>query len=209
MDSDDLRRAVALALDALATATDRDWTAVSARGLDWTCWETVEHMSDDLFAYAAQLGPAKPSVTTHVPFGYRQARPGGPYLTVFVDPAEGAAGLLSVFETCGALLAAMLDAVPADVVSFHNYGPSDPSGFAAMGVVEVLVHMHDVAGGLGLTWTPPADLCARARDRLFPSAPDGFEPWPTLLWCTGRADLPDRPAPAAWTWDGSPQASSR
>ena len=37
-----------------------------------------------------------------------------------------------------------------------------------MGVVETLVHTHDVAAGLGLTWTPPAGLCARALARLFP-----------------------------------------
>jgi hypothetical protein len=200
VNADDLTRAVSLAREALSAGVGRDWLATPAGGLDWSCWETVEHMSDDLFAYAAQLGPSTPSVTTHVKFGWRQSRPGGPYLTVFVDPAEGPTALLEVFETCGALLAAMVRTVPADRTSFHNYGPSDPSGFAAMGVVEVLVHMHDVAAGLGLSWTPPADLCAGAIERLFPAAPRGFEPWPTLLWCTGRADLPDRPAPSSWQW---------
>jgi hypothetical protein len=203
MNADDVARAVRLALDTLATAAGNDWH-VPARGLEWTCWETVEHMSDDLFAYAAQLGPATPSLTSHVPFGWQRRREGGPALTVFVDPADGPPGLLQVFETCGAMLAAMLGAVPPGRRSFHSYGPSDPSGFAAMGVVEVLVHMHDVAAGLGLRWDPPADLCAAALRRLFPSAPAEVEPWPALLWSTGRADLPGRPAPASWTWDGSP-----
>jgi hypothetical protein len=205
MNADDVRRAVALAVETLAVATDRDWTATTAGGLDWSCWETVEHMSDDLFAYAAQLGPSKPSVTTHVPFGWRQSRPGAPYLSVFVDPANGPAALLEVLETCGAMLAALVEIVPPDRMSFHNYGPSNPSGFAAMGVVEVLAHLHDVTTGLGLEWVPPADLCAGALARLFPDAPAGFEPWPTLLWCTGRADLPGHPAPASWRWDGSPR----
>jgi hypothetical protein len=205
MNADDVRRAVALAVDTLTAATDRDWTATTAGGLDWSCWETVEHMSDDLFTYAAQLGPSKPSVTTHVPFGWRQSRPGAPYLTVFVEPAEGPAALLEVLETCGAMLAALVEVVPPDRMSFHNYGPSNPSGFAAMGVVEVLAHLHDVTTGLGLEWVPPADLCAGALARLFPEAPAGFEPWPTLLWCTGRADLPGHPAPTSWKWDGSPR----
>jgi hypothetical protein len=197
-------QAVALAIDRLASAAELDWT-VPAGGLDWTCWETVEHMSDDLFTYAVQLGPAAPSMTTHVPFGWQRRHADGPPLTVFVDPAEGPRGLLQVFEACGALLSAMVTVVPAQRRSFHSYGPSDASGFAAMGVVEVLVHTHDVALGLGLDWTPPADLCAAALRRLFPDAPAGAQPWPTLLWACGRADLPGHPARTEWTWDGSPR----
>jgi Mycothiol maleylpyruvate isomerase N-terminal domain len=203
MNSDDVSRAVMLARETLAAAADRDWQ-IPAGLLDWSCWETVEHMSDDLFVYAAQLGPAKPALDTHVPFGWQRRRDGGPALTIFVDPAEGPAGLLEVFETCGTMLAAMVGFVPPDRQSFHNYGPSDTGGFAAMGVVEVLVHTHDVATGLGLDWSPPADLCAAALRRLFPSAPPGGEAWPTLLWVTGRGELPGRPRQVSWTWDGAP-----
>jgi hypothetical protein len=204
MIADDVTRTVELAHETLAAATHLDWQK-PAGGLDWSCWETVEHMSDDLFVYAAQLGPANPSTSTHVPFGWQRRRPGGPPLTIFVDPAEGPSGLLQVFETCGAMLAATVDAAPPDRLSFHAYGPSDPSGFAAMGVVEVLVHTHDVAVGLDLTWSPPADLCTEALHRLFPSAPSDGEPWPTLLWSTGRANLPGLPAQTSWTWDGAPR----
>jgi hypothetical protein len=196
-------------LQTLSAATDRDWRTVPAGSLDWTCWETAEHLSDALFGYAAQLGPARPSVTTYVPFGWRQSRPEGPYLTIFGDHAQGGqAGLLEVLETCGAMLAAMVQTAPAGKMSFHNYGASDPSGFAAMGVVEVLVHTYDMAAGLGLPWAPPEDLAAGVLDRLFPSAPAGVAPWPALLWCTGRADLPDLPAPESWRWDGTPRVSA-
>jgi hypothetical protein len=203
MNAGDVTRAVTLAHETLGKAAGRDWH-VPAGTLEWTCWETVEHMSDDLFAYAAQLGPGTLSLTTHVKFGWQRRREGGPPLTVFVDPAEGPATLLEVFETCGTMLAAMVSFVPPDRRSFHSYGPSEVSGFAAMGVVEVLVHMRDVAAGLGLAWQPPADLCAAALRRLFPDAPTGAEPWPTLLWVTGREDLPGRPAPASWTWNAGP-----
>jgi len=125
-------------------------------------------------------------------------------LTIFVDPAEGPSGLLQVFESCGAMLAAMVGAVPTDRRSFHAYGPSDASGFTVMGVVEVLVHMHDIATALGLPWSPPADLCTGALCRLFPAVPIG-DPWPTLLWATGRAELPGRPRRTSWTWDGAPR----
>lgn len=192
-----------LALDTLEPAIDRDWQ-VPAAGLTWSCAETVDHMSDDLFAYAAQISLATPSLTTHVPFGW-QRREGGPPLTIYTDPSAGPAGMLQVLESCGALLAAMVAVAPPDRMSFHSYGPSDPSGFAAMGVVEVLAHMHDVAGALKLDWAPPADLCAAALRRLFPQAPTDADPWTALLWCTGRTDLPGRPAPVTWKWDGSPR----
>ena len=74
-----------------------------------------------------------------------------------------------------------------------------------MGVVETLVHTHDVAAGLGLEWTPPADLCDRVLTRLFPDAPAGGDRWQTLLWATGRGELPARPRQATWRWDGTPR----
>jgi hypothetical protein len=42
--------------------------------------------------------------------------------------------------------------------AYHTFGLSDPEGFAAMGIVEALVHTHDLAERLGLAWNPPADL---------------------------------------------------
>ena len=54
-------------------------------------------------------------------------------------------------------------------------------GFAAMGTVEMLLHLHDVAGPLGLAWDPDPDVVRRVLDRLFPDAPADGDPWPTLL----------------------------
>jgi hypothetical protein len=73
-----------------------------------------------------------------------------------------------------------------------------------MGVVETLVHTGDLANGLGLTWEPPAALCARVLRRLFPDAPADTDPWRTLLWATGRAELPGRPRLTSWRWYGEP-----
>jgi hypothetical protein len=172
--------------------------------LEWDCWETVEHLSDDLFAYAAQLGPKAPPMAGEVPFVWESRRPGGPANTVHADRAAGPAGLLQVLEACGAMLVAMVRVTPPQVRAHHVFGASDPEGFAAMGIVETLVHTHDLAEGLGLVWSPPAELCSRVLARLFPDAPQGEEPWPTLLWATGRADLPGRPRPVTWRWDGTP-----
>lgn len=99
----DVDLAVDLAVQTLTAALTDDWH-VPAGGLDWDCWETVEHMSDDLFAYAGQIAPKRPPLTGHVPFAWQAKRPGGPRNTIFADPQFGPAGLLQVFEASGALL---------------------------------------------------------------------------------------------------------
>jgi hypothetical protein len=200
MNSDDVVRAVTLARDTLTGATDRDWQA-PAGTLEWTCWETVEHMTDVFFGYAAQLGPSRPSTTTYVPLGWGFRREGGPGLTVYAEEGASPSGLIENFEACGTILAATIAFVPADRVTFHTYSTSDASGFAAMGVVETLVHTHDAAAGLGVAWAPPADLCASALRRLFPWAPTEGDPWETLLDATGRGPTV-RPQ---WRWDGTPR----
>ncbi|MEU8815893.1 hypothetical protein [Actinoplanes sp. NPDC048796] len=204
MKADDVTRAVSLAVSALTPAEKQDWTR-PADSLTWTCWETAEHMADALFGYAGQLTPPNPSTTTWVRFGYQQRRPEGPYLTMYVEHDEGVPALLEVLESCGGLLAAVIATVPPDRMSFHSYNASDSSGFAAMGVVEVLVHTHDIARAFDLPWTPPAEMCAAALTRLFPWAPTDTDPWPTLLWATGRTDLPGQAHQTSWKWDGSPR----
>ncbi|NDU75247.1 hypothetical protein GWI34_21850 [Actinomadura sp. DSM 109109] len=203
--SDDLDLAVRLAVAALREAPPEAWDA-KAGTLEWTCWETVEHLSDDLFAYAAQLAPAAPPAGGEVPFVWESRRPGGPANAVHADRGAGPAGLLQVLDACGGMLSAVVRCTAPDVRAHHVFGASDAEGFAAMGIVETLVHMHDLAGGLGLPWEPPAGLCSRVLGRLFPEAPQDTDPWPTLLWATGRGDLPGRPRLTSWRWDGRPAA---
>ncbi|MEV0226175.1 hypothetical protein [Streptomyces sp. NPDC050704] len=200
----DVEYAVRLAVTALRGAEEPDWSA-KADSLEWDCWETVEHLADDLFAYAAQLGPESPPLDTNVPFSWTRRRPGGPANAIFADRDAGPAGLLQVLEASGALLTAMVRTTPPTVRSHHVFGTADPEGFAAMGVVETLVHTHDVAEGLGVDWTPDADLCDRVLARLFPDAPTDTDRWPTLLWATGRAELPGRPRLTTWRWYGAPR----
>ncbi|MFG2085404.1 MULTISPECIES: maleylpyruvate isomerase N-terminal domain-containing protein [unclassified Spirillospora] len=200
--ADDLDSAVQLAVAALREAPPGAWDA-KAGSLEWDCWETVEHLSDDLFAYAAQLGPRTPPMDGEVPFVWESRRPGGPANAVHANREAGPAGLLQVLEACGGLLIAMVRSTPPDVRAHHVFGASDPGGFAAMGIVEILVHTHDLAEGLGLPWEPPAGMCSRVLARLFPDAPRDTEPWPTLLWATGRAELPGRSRLTSWCWHGS------
>lgn len=206
--ADDVDLAVQACLAMLRGAPQDDgaerWDA-PAGSLEWTCWQTAEHLADDLFAYAAQIGPRTPPVTREVPFVWQRTAPGGPASVVFAQRDAGPAGLLQVLDTCGALLVAMVRTASPQVRAHHVFGVSDPEGFAAMGVVETLVHGHDLAEGLGLGWEPPAGPCARALARLFPDAPRDAAPWPTLLWATGRGELPGRERLSKWRWYGEPR----
>ena len=203
---EDLELAVRLAVSTLRAAPPDAWDA-KAGSLAWDCWETVEHLADDLFAYAAQLGPKTPPMDGEVPFVWQSRRPGGPANAVHANREAGPDGLLQVLEACGGLLVAMVRTVPRHVRAHHIFGAADPEGFAAMGIVETLVHTHDLAEGLDLPWEPPADLCRRVLRRLFPDAPHDTEPWRTLLWATGRTELPGRPRLTSWRWHGSPRTS--
>ncbi|GAA1949520.1 hypothetical protein GCM10009738_23710 [Kitasatospora viridis] len=182
------------AVTALEPAAGADWT-VLAGGLEWDCWETMEHMADALFGYALQLGPSKPPLDHWVHLAWQRDRPAAPPSAFRVEREAGAGALLEAVEAAGAVLVAMVRTVAPDVRAFHSYGVSDPAGFAAMGIVEALVHVDDVARGLGIEWAPPAGPCARALARLFPEVEVEVadDPWVALRWATGRGELPGRP----------------
>ncbi|MFL6125542.1 maleylpyruvate isomerase N-terminal domain-containing protein [Actinophytocola sp.] len=196
----DVDLSVRLAIEALTGAPDK-WD-VPAGTLEWTCWETVEHVADDLFFYATQIGCC--ASPREVPFGYGPRREGGPALTITARREAGPDGLLQVLEACGALLTAVVRTAAPQARAYHIFGEGDPEGFAAMGSLEVLVHTHDIAAGLGVPWQPPADLCARVLARLFPDVTPADDPWLTLLWATGRHDLPDRAHRTEWRWHSAP-----
>jgi hypothetical protein len=199
----DVTLAVQLTVTALGRAPAEAW-GNQAGSLEWDCWETVEHMADDLFAYATQLTPATPE-GSYVPMATTSTRPGGAESAIHVDRANGPTALLQAVEACGALLVAMVTTSSPDTRGWHPAGTSDPEGFAAMGVEETLIHGHDAAQGLGVPFEPPADLCARVLSRLFPGAPADAPPWAALLWVSGRADLPDRPRLSEWRWYSEPR----
>ncbi|GAB3954663.1 hypothetical protein [Streptomyces sparsus] len=205
--ADDVTLAARLSVDALSGLHPAAWQQL-AGSLEWDRWETVEHLSDALFAYATQLGPRQPPLEANLPFVRDSRRPGGPRTRYRTNRAAGPSGLLQVLETTGALLTAMVRTASPQVRAYHVYGVSDPEGFAAMGVVETLVHTHDIVQGQDADWAPPADLCSRALARLFPDAPAGHDPWLTLLWATGRAELPGHARRSTWRWHGTPKGHS-
>jgi hypothetical protein len=195
---DDLDTVVAAACSALRGAAGLDWD-VPASGLTWTVRSTVEHIADDLFAYAGQIATVTPELDDYVPFVYSTDREGEAEVTTHARREAGNDGVVRMLDACGGMLSALARTRDADVRGYHPYGVSDPHGFAAMGTVEVLLHLYDVAGPLGLTWDPDPGIVRRALDRLFPDAPTDGDPWATLLRVTGR----DPSAPVdSWRWDG-------
>ena len=195
--ADDVLAAVAASVAALRPVAGGDWSA-PAGDVTWTCWETVEHLADDLFCYAAQLGADGYSGYLPVEAAPRYA--GSEPNTIRSDPAAGPEGLFAVLTATAALLAAMVRVTPPTVRAHHTYGPADPEASAAMGVLETLVHTYDVARGLGASWTPDAAVCARVLARLMPEVDRTEDAWADLLWGCGRLELPGRPRREHWRW---------
>ena len=55
MTSDELAALADFSIDALTEVVDADWST-RAGVLEWSCWQTVDHMVDCLFSYAMQIG---------------------------------------------------------------------------------------------------------------------------------------------------------
>ena len=181
MDSRDVDQAVAEMVRVLTPHSSADWRC-PAGTLDWSCWETAAHVAHDLIAYAAQL--AAQDESAYLPFD------------LVVRDSAFPVDLLRIVSGVGRLLSTALDASDPRMLAWH-WGLTDPSGFAALGVNETLVHTYDITTGLGVRWDPPESLCRAVLARLFPDAPAG-DPAQVLLWSTGRADLPDRPRVTSW-----------
>lgn len=188
--ADDLASAVAGSVDALRAGLDADWS-VPAGVLTWSCRDTTEHLADDLFCYAAQLGSG---IADHpLPFADAAAYPGGSVGTI--RAASGPDGLLEVLTACGALLGAVVSTARPGQRGFHVFGAADAEASAAMGILETVVHTHDVAQGLGLPYDPDPGVCARVLARLMPAVDPGDAPWEALLRTTGRRGDVGR-----WRW---------
>lgn len=189
--AEQVEQAVAECVGLLGAVTGRDWEAVRAGRLEWSCRETAVHIAEDLIAYAGQLAGREQEAWT--PF------------EISLEEGTDNAGALRVIRTMGTLFAAAIRATPREVRAFHPYPfrSANREGFAAMGVAEVLLHTHDVAEGLGVAYEPAPELCDFVLTRIFPRVQPGPTPWRTLLWATGRGDLPGRDPVTEWRWSNN------
>ena len=159
---------------------------------------TVEHTADDLFAYAAQIVAGGVRRTTPRAVRMPSPTPAGDDLHRPRRAGAGNAGLVQVLDASGGMLSPLPGRPPRRPRGGHPYGLSDPHGFAAMGTVETLLHLHDVAGPLGIAWDPDPDVVRRVLDRLFPDGADRRRPVADAAAAHGT-----RPAAPleSWRWD--------
>lgn len=185
----DVRAAAGQAVAALGALEGSSWER-PAQDLRWSCRDTLDHVVDALLFYTAHL--ARRSPTRLAPLR------GG-------DPAAAPGQLLDATTSAAAILAAVIETSARTARAFHPAGSADPGGFAAMACDEILVHAHDIAGGLDASFLPDPSLSARVLARLFPWAPGHDDPWATLLWANGRLALADRARLGPdWWWHCAP-----
>lgn len=186
----DVPAAASASVAALAAYTDLDWQQASAADLEWSCWQTALHMVDALYFYTMQVVYGQPDA----------------YLCteLALDDSASPPRLLAALSAHAELLHRIARSADPGLRAHHNYGVSDPAGFAAMGVVETLIHTFDLVRGLNPAdpWRPPAALAGPALARLFPDAPGG-DPVDVLLYCSGRAPLAQLPRQTDWQWDST------
>ncbi len=194
----ELRTALDDAVARLRALPDAAWDA-PALGLDWTCRETAAHVLDDFAGYALQLSGAHPHGTSYLPLeeGIRP-RPDGPSFVLWPQERGGTATIADCFDAVGGLLEAVVASVPPERVGWHPYGDADRSGFAAMGIVELVAHTHDILAAHGIPYRADDAVVAQVLDRIFPATERTVDPWLDLLTATGRTDA-TRGRP--WRWD--------
>jgi hypothetical protein len=94
-------------------------------------------------------------------------------LDVTLDRDADAAGMVDVIRAAGGILSAVVRTAPQDIDVWHPDGMADASAVAAVGIVELLVHIDDICRGLALSWDPPDAVCAQVLSPLFPDARKG------------------------------------
>ncbi len=181
MTSDEFAALSDFSIDALTEVVDADWTT-RAGVLEWSCWQTVDHMVDCLFSYALQIGAR--AETGYLPFEELHAKPDA-------TPLDLVAGLRSVT----ALLVAVVRDSPGTVTASDGVLELSLSDWCARAAYELVLHTHDVVWGLGRDLDPPLELCAVIveSDALWMldrgQAKGGSDPWAALLLGSGRPEV--------------------
>jgi len=186
-----LRLAAKTSHEVLHPLIDLDWSQKAYR-LSWTCRYTLDHVLNCLVWYAHDLAG---EVTGMVGSGRGKT------------PRASVGDLLDSLQPFAEVLALVGTGMPESARGWHDWGFADAEGFLAMGSVETSLHTWDIVMALAPERVDQAIAPAVAEvlvPRLFPDAPAGFDPVPTLLYATGRGDLDGLPRIKRWQWHSDP-----
>jgi hypothetical protein len=183
----DLDRVARAAVEAWRSGADRDWSA-PAGTLSWSCTRTADHCVDAVLAVGLFLAS-----------GRQDSYPAWAGERLMGDDAtpERLAEALGAVATVVSGVVAVADPDRRAVIWLRPVpGTGTPPDFAARAALELVLHAHDVASGLGVPFEPPADACARLRDHTrgwphwwapgWSPAPTTDDPWADLLAASGR-----------------------
>ena len=178
------------AVSSFLQGTDAELWSNEIPDLGWTVSQAVAHAAEGCLWYAIDLAAGGIDLQT-VAHSVRSDRP--------------SSELIATLRTYASILIDVVEAVPPNQRGFHPQGLADPSGFAAMGCDELLVHTWDAARGLGADFFPPPPVVDAVLFRLFPWAESiQGPPWQKLLWANGRIELTDQSRLSNWKWQCAP-----
>ena len=178
MRADELRDVSDSALRSLEGVSDQDWSR-PALGLEWTCWQTVDHMIDCLFSYTFQLAAQAPS--GFLPFNELHAQSGA----TPEDLLLGLRGLLAALQS-------VLDAAPEGATASDGVFALAPSDWRARAAYELALHTYDVVAAFDVDFSLPDELTRSILecDTLWMMdhevAGAATDPWCGLLAGSGR-----------------------
>lgn len=166
---------------------DRDWSA-HAGSLEWSCTKTANHAYDSTLAVGYFLASRRQD---RYPEWCDDLSVGDPPW-----PSE----LVEAIAVAGRLVAGVVATTPDDVRAIIWRRPettvASPQDFAPRAALEMMLHGHDVAAGIGVPYEPPEGLCTRLRDHThtWPFWGTAWKPirrttdaWGDLLDASGRA----------------------
>ena len=116
-----------------------------------------------------------------------------------MGPNATPAQFVEAIQVAGRLVAGVVATTPDDVRAIiwrHPVETRPPADFAPRAGLELVLHGHDVAAGLGVAYEPPADVCARLRDHTrdwrhwnggaWPPLTITDDPWGDIVTASGR-----------------------
>jgi hypothetical protein len=181
MRSEELSDLSDCAVQAVLEVQEEDWSR-PAFGLEWTCWQTVDHLIDCLFSYTFQVAARAQSV--FLPFNELHAQSGA-------TPEDLGAGLRGILVA----LQAVLDAAPEGTTASDGVLALEVSDWRARAAYELVLHTYDVVSAFQRDYSVSDELsrslieCDTLWMMDHEVARTNADPWTGLLSGSGREPL--------------------